>query len=96
MIVLSSTHNKLKDKFNKLKKYNRSLQHELENINDRAKRLYKIARDLDKELTKEKEKSILDKDTIRTMLSLCHPDKHGGKESATRITQLLLELRKES
>lgn len=31
---------------------------------------------------------------IKTLLSLCHPDRHGGKESAKRITQKLLELRK--
>ncbi len=31
---------------------------------------------------------------ITTLLQLCHPDKHDGKESATRMTQLLLSLRK--
>lgn len=30
---------------------------------------------------------------LRTLLSLCHPDKHGGKESATRITQKLIAMR---
>ena len=30
---------------------------------------------------------------IKTLISLCHPDKHGGKESAVRITQKLLKLR---
>ena len=32
-------------------------------------------------------------DELRTLLSLCHPDKHGGKESATRITQKLIAMR---
>lgn len=32
-------------------------------------------------------------DELKTLLQLCHPDKHGGKESAVRITQKLLELR---
>ena len=32
-------------------------------------------------------------DEIKTLTSLCHPDKHGGKESAVRITQKLLKLR---
>lgn len=27
---------------------------------------------------------------IRSMINLCHPDKHNGKESATRITQMLI------
>lgn len=30
---------------------------------------------------------------LKTLLQLCHPDKHDGKESAKRITQKLLELR---
>lgn len=30
---------------------------------------------------------------IKTLLQLCHPDKHAGKDSATRITQKLLSLR---
>lgn len=30
---------------------------------------------------------------LHTLLSLCHPDKHGGKESATRITQKLIAMR---
>lgn len=33
---------------------------------------------------------------LRTLLSLCHPDKHGGKESATRITQKLIAMRNNS
>lgn len=30
---------------------------------------------------------------LHILLSLCHPDKHGGKESATRITQKLIAMR---
>lgn len=30
---------------------------------------------------------------IKALLQLCHPDKHGGKDSATRMTQKLLSLR---
>lgn len=33
------------------------------------------------------------KKDIDTLLRLCHPDKHDGKESATRMTQMLLEMR---
>lgn len=32
-------------------------------------------------------------DEINSLISLCHPDKHGGKDSAHRMTQRLLELR---
>lgn len=31
---------------------------------------------------------------LRTLLQLCHPDKHGGKESAVQITQHINSLRK--
>ena len=31
---------------------------------------------------------------IKTLIQLCHPDKHAGKESAVRLTQKLLTLRK--
>lgn len=33
-------------------------------------------------------------DEIRTLIQLCHPDKHNGKESAVNITKKLLALRK--
>jgi len=33
------------------------------------------------------------KDEIRALLQLVHPDKHDGKESAVRMTQKLLQLR---
>lgn len=32
---------------------------------------------------------------IKSMIMLCHPDKHDGKESAKQITQILLKLRSE-
>lgn len=31
---------------------------------------------------------------IDQLIRLCHPDKHGGKESATAMTQKLMRLRK--
>lgn len=34
-----------------------------------------------------------DADELKLLLQLCHPDKHGGKDSATRMTQKLLSLR---
>lgn len=32
-------------------------------------------------------------DELRSILQLVHPDKHGGKESAVRITKLINEMR---
>ncbi len=32
-------------------------------------------------------------DEIRSLIQLVHPDKHGGKESAVRMTKKLLELK---
>lgn len=31
---------------------------------------------------------------LKQLLSLCHPDKHDGKESAIKLTQKLLKMRK--
>lgn len=39
------------------------------------------------------QKQVLSKEEIKTLISLCHPDKHNGKKSAVEITQRLLELR---
>jgi hypothetical protein len=35
-----------------------------------------------------------DNDDIKTLIRLCHPDKHGNSESATAITAKLLKMRK--
>jgi hypothetical protein len=32
-------------------------------------------------------------DELRTLIQLCHPDKHDGKESAVRMTQKLNQMR---
>ncbi len=34
-----------------------------------------------------------DQDEIRTLVALCHPDKHGGKSSAQNMTKKLLAMR---
>lgn len=31
---------------------------------------------------------------LKVLIGLCHPDKHGGKESANKITQKLLSMRR--
>lgn len=35
----------------------------------------------------------LSREEIKKLISLCHPDKHGGRELAKQMTQRLLELR---
>lgn len=37
---------------------------------------------------------VFTQDEINTLINLCHPDKHGGKKSATDMTQKLLSLRR--
>lgn len=32
-------------------------------------------------------------DEISTLIRLCHPDRHGGSEASTRLTQKLLSMR---
>lgn len=36
---------------------------------------------------------VFTQDEIRSMIRLCHPDKHGGKEVATKVTQKLMSMR---
>lgn len=38
-------------------------------------------------------RNLFSQEELDTLLRLCHPDKHNGRESATRITQKILELR---
>jgi hypothetical protein len=37
--------------------------------------------------------SSLTREQINRLLQLCHPDKHGGKQSAVEATQMLLKMR---
>jgi hypothetical protein len=36
---------------------------------------------------------VIGEEELKTLIYLCHPDKHGGKEVATRMTQMLLDMR---
>lgn len=33
------------------------------------------------------------RDQLSTLIQLCHPDKHGGKQSAVEVTQVLIAMR---
>lgn len=35
----------------------------------------------------------IDKDLLRRLIMLCHPDKHGGSEMSTNVTKILLEMK---
>ena len=56
----------------------------------------KIAR-LERELANVRHQapaaSAIPQDLLRSMIQLCHPDRHGGKESAQRVTAWLLKQR---
>lgn len=50
---------------------------------------------LEAELSKERAKSgQFNQDELRSLVQLVHPDKHGGKEVAVRMTQKINSLRK--
>lgn len=42
-----------------------------------------------------KARPLLDRKFLRRVVSLTHPDKHGGSEAATEVTQLLLAIMQE-
>lgn len=57
-------------------------------LNHRISELEAIIRDL-----KTGRKSQFSKDEIKALVSLCHPDKHNGKESAKNMTAKLLDIK---
>jgi NAD dependent epimerase/dehydratase family enzyme len=36
------------------------------------------------------------RDQLTTLIQLCHPDKHGGKQSAHEVTQVLIAMRNQT
>ena len=38
-------------------------------------------------------RSTIDKDLLRKLIMLCHPDKHGGSEMSNSVTKILLEMK---
>lgn len=82
--ALLRAHDSLIDRYNKLIDEWNGL---VRQVNERGGQAF-----LDGELP-EQQNTQFSEAELRTLLSLCHPDKHGGKESATRITQKLIALR---
>ena len=46
------------------------------------------------EAYKENKDKCLSREDLKNIISLCHPDKHGGKDLATEMTRRLLAMRK--
>lgn len=61
---------------------------------ERAELLDLLA-ELREENARLRERPALDPAMLRTLLQLCHPDKHGGSLAAHKATQYLLALRRE-
>lgn len=95
MFVLKSTYEKLRRENAKLlddnvdaasvivkwiKKYNREVKDHRQTLEEFQEYL-------------EKAKSPLSAKEIKSLLSLCHPDKHNNSVISNRMTQLLLKLR---
>jgi uncharacterized coiled-coil DUF342 family protein len=56
---------------------------------------YKYAREADK-VRNESRPLQFNKEQLSTLIQLCHPDKHGGKESAVKVTQVLIAMRNQA
>ena len=75
---------------------------EAEELQTKLKAARRKARQLRKELREKEQQqpepvhspTPLSADQIKALLRLCHPDKHGNSELATRTTQWLLSMRK--
>jgi hypothetical protein len=53
----------------------------------------KLRHDLKRGATQQSASTTFTRDEFNSLLQLCHPDKHGGKESAVKMTQMLLSRR---
>lgn len=55
-----------------------------------AAHYYKLSKGVKPEAAKPTQ---FTKEQLTVLIQLCHPDKHGGRESANRMTQLLNDMR---
>ena len=51
---------------------------------------------LKRELADKQQPSVFDDATLRKLISLCHPDRHDGKQTAQEMTALLNNIRRAS
>lgn len=86
MFVFSSTYATLEEKFKELKRKYNNLFEDWE----------ELVRLINKKGGEKfiKEGVILSKDTIESLIILCHPDKHNNSDRSQEIIKKLLEIRK--
>ncbi len=82
-------YNKLVREYNKLLGYYRKYKSRCVQLEQDVSDAYSFA----KHEAPRSNKWPFNKEDTRALLALCHPDKHGNSKSATRITQMLLEMR---
>ncbi len=104
MFMLTSTHRRIVEKCRTF--HNSEMAKATASIRelvDRVRAAHDLIRTLQDELLAERQQrqreyvekgdTQLTKEDIAALLRLCHPDRHGGRELATRMTQKLLRLR---
>lgn len=97
MLVLKSTHDNLRKRHDADRVYIARLQQELLAAQYHVALLQSEVNALHMQLaarTIAASQSQFTKEEIRTLITLCHPDRHDGKDAAKRMTQKLLALRK--
>ena len=69
------------------------LEERLEKTERAALHYYHEAENVKRSLESASRGQAFSQDEIKTLIRLCHPDKHGNRQSAVRITQKLLSMR---
>lgn len=77
--------------------YKRKFYDVLDEYNELIRRINKLGGESflrTGEVERDKPAQQFTDEEIKVLISLCHPDRHGGKESATRMTTKLLQMRR--
>lgn len=85
--------------YNKLQRENIDLEYQVFSARLRAQDAYndaKLAEMRMQEQARSRPRATFDDDTLRKLISLCHPDRHDGKKSAQEMTAMLIEMRNAS
>lgn len=106
MFVRQSTHDKLQDKFNSAVREYWRMVSQRDELQSKYSNLAERWNELTAEINYLGGREFLEnatigggtvtqftEDELRSLLQLVHPDKHGGKESAHRLTQKINQLR---
>lgn len=90
MFVLESTYKKLQERYRTLDRFNDDL---LERWNQVVRKINAKGGDAFLENGSLAAPNPFSQEDIRRLISLCHPDKHDGKQIAVEMTQKLLSLK---